>query len=403
MMADLPGNYPPPRDAGCPLDPPRQLTRLLAEAPVHRIPTWNGEPAWLVTRHADHVALLHDERVSGDFDQPGYPSISATNEAFIKHNRTFTTLDDPVHGEQRRRFTKDFAVRRVRAMRPGIERLISGLLDDMERSGPPADLVGEFALPLPSLVICDLLGVPYQDRDFFQRASAATLDVRSSPEDVLAAAGELTDYLGGLLRDKAANPGEDLLSRIAVEYLNTGLSSYEECAKHARLMLVAGHETTANMISLGICALLQHPEQLAVVRDGDPGQVAAAVEELLRYLTVAHAGRRRVALADIEIGGEVIRAGDGIICATELANRDPAVFADPDSFDIHRERPQRHLAFGSGTHVCLGQHLARLELQLAYPALLRRFPRLALHRPVPDQAFRADSAIYGMRELVVTW
>ncbi|MEK8171749.1 cytochrome P450 [Streptomyces sp. M19] len=236
----------------------------------------------------------------------------------------------------------------------------------MEKAGPPADLVASFALPLPSLVICELLGVPYEDHDFFQRSSAIALNSRSSPEVALAASQELIDYLGDLVEAKAADPADDLLSRLATEQLVTGRSTKDECAKEARLLLVAGHETTANMTALGICALLQHPDQLAVVRDGDPARVANAVEELLRYLSVVHVGRRRVATADITVGDQVIKEGDGIIFATDLGNRDPEVFADPDRLDVDRQA-RRHVAFGSGPHQCLGQNLARAELQLAYP------------------------------------
>ncbi|MFG2121782.1 cytochrome P450 [Streptomyces sp. NPDC048710] len=365
--------------------------------------TWKGETAWLVTRHADQLALLRDGRVGADSTRPGYPSINAVNEAFIAHNRTFITMDGAEHRDQRRRFAGYFTVRRVQAMRPRIQSLIDDLLDTMESAGPPADLVTAFALPLPSLVICDLLGIPYEDHAFFQRTSATMLNVRSTAEESLGASREILGYLGDLLRAKRENPADDLLGHLATHYLATGLSTADECAKQARLLLVAGHETTAGMIALGVCALLRHPEQLAAVRAADAAQTANAVEELLRYLSTAHTGRRRVALADIEIGGRLIRAGEGIICAGELANRDPDAFPAPERLDIARQAPHRHLAFGSGPHQCLGQNLARLELRLAYRALLDRFPHLRLAQPPDTIPYRAEMAFYGVDELAVTW
>ncbi|GAA0461723.1 cytochrome P450 [Streptomyces olivaceiscleroticus] len=390
------------RAPGCPFDPPPVTQELREQAPVTRVSLWNGSTAWLVTRHEEQVALLRDPRISADSRHPGYPTVSASFEATRAHNRTFITMDEPEHNAQRRRFTGDFTIKRTQALRPRIERIITDLLDAMEQAGPPADLVTDFALPLPSLVICELLGVPYEDHDFFQRCSAVMIDTRSAPEAALAASQELLGYLEKLVESKAEQPGDDLLSRLAEQYLLTGESTVDECAKQARLLLIAGHETTANMIALGTCALLQHPDQLAAVRDGSPQRVAGAVEELLRYLTITHMGRRRVAVADIEVGGQLIRAGEAVICANDLANRDPEVFADPDRLDVDRAA-RAHLAFGSGPHQCLGQNLARIELQLAYPALLRRFPGLRLDRPLEELPFRTDMAVYGLHELPLSW
>ncbi|MFJ9173815.1 cytochrome P450 [Streptomyces sp. NPDC102360] len=390
------------RASACPFDPPPAMSELIEKEPISRVTLWNGKTAWLLTRHADQVAFLQDERVSADNTLPTYPSPTAASEATREHNRAFIFMDEPEHNEHRRRFTSDFTVKRTRSLSPRIEEIIGDLLDRMEKAGPPADLVTSFALPIPSLVICELLGVPYEDHDFFQRASAFIVDTRSTPEQALAASKELTAYLGDLVESKLSNPGDDLLSRLATGFLATGESTKQECANEALLLLVAGHETTANMIALGTCALLQNPEQLAVVRDGTPQQVAGAVEELLRYLTIVHMGRRRVALADIEIGGQMIKAGDAVICPTDLANRDPEVFEDPFSLRVDRQA-RRHLAFGSGPHQCLGQNLARVELQLAYPALLRRFPTLRLDCALDEVPFRAGMAVYGVHELPVAW
>ncbi|WP_040025519.1 cytochrome P450, partial [Streptomyces sp. 150FB] len=174
--------------------------------------------------------------------------------------------------------------------------------------------------------------------------------------------------------------------------------------QNAILLLIAGHETTANMTALGTLALLRNPEQLAVVRDtDDPGRVALAVEELLRYLTIVHTGRRRVATEDVEVAGHLVRAGEGVILVTDSANRDPEAFPDADRLDIDRPGVRRHMAFGHGTHQCLGQNLARTELQLAYPALLRRFPNLATAVPDEELRFKDDMLVYGLHALPVTW
>ncbi|GHJ34649.1 cytochrome P450 [Streptomyces sp. TS71-3] len=391
------------RAAGCPFDPSPSRSRLLATEPVSKVTLWNGVTAWLVSRHADQVALLRDPRISADSAHPGFPVTSAAQEVSRTHNRTFIVMDEPEHNAERRKFTGEFTLRRMQALRPRIEAIIDELLDAMEQAGPPADLVQAFALPLPSLVICELLGVPYEDHDFFQRASSVLIDTKSSAEDALTASRELVGYLADLVRVKVDRPGDDLLSRLATEYVATGRRTTEDCAKEARLLLVAGHETTANMIALGTCALLQRPDQLAAVRDGDPARVANAVEELLRYLTITHMGRRRVALADVEVGGQVIKAGDAVICATDVGNRDPEVFEDPDRLDVDRATPRRHLAFGSGPHQCLGQNLARIELQLAYPALLRRFPTLRLDQAAEEVSYRTEMVVYGVHGLPVAW
>ncbi|MER6031060.1 cytochrome P450 [Streptomyces sp. NPDC001851] len=376
---------------------------MIATAPISKVTLWNGTTAWLVTRYADQVALLRDKRISADDTHPSYPAVSAAEDATRDHNRTFISMDDPDHAAARRKFMGEFSVRRVAGLRPRIEQIVAELLDLMEDAGPPADLVSAFAMAVPVRVICELLGVPYADRGFFQEANAVVVDTRSTPQAALDASCALTAYLGKLVEKKLNAPEDDLLSRLAVEHLATGRTTREECAREARLLLAAGQETTTAMIALGICALLQHPDQLALVRDGGPHQVATAVEELLRYLSVTHMGRRRVAVADIGLHGYVIKAGDPVIFAGDLANRDPEVFEDAGRLDVRRSMTRRHLTFGHGPHQCLGQHLARLELQVAYPALLQRFPRLRLDRPLSELSFRTEKFVYGVRDLPIAW
>jgi cytochrome P450 len=294
-------------------------------------------------------------------------------------------MDDPEHARLRRMVTAAFAVRRVEAMRPAVRRLVEA-----------------FALPVPSLVICELLGVPYSDHEFFQQYSRQIINRASTAVQRIEAQTKLGEYLDVLIGEKLENPGDDLLSTLA-ERVKAGELARREAVAMGVLMLFAGHETTANMIALGTLALLQHPDQLAMLRDtDDPALAASAVEELLRYLTITHGGLLRVALADIELGGQTIREGEGIIVVNETANRDSAVFADPDRLDIHRDARQQ-ASFGYGVHACVGQPLARMELQVVYPALLRRIPTLRLATELDQIPFKHDGFIYGVYELPVTW
>jgi cytochrome P450 len=271
-------------------------------------------------------------------------------------------------------------------------------------SGPkPVDLITAFALPLPSLVICHLLGVPYADHEFFQDRSREMLNATGDPAEALRAGKDLGQYLHTLIKAKEAEPGDDLLSRLVDSRLRTEELTSREVTSMAMLLLIAGHETTANQFGLGVAALLRNPEQAAQLRDAtDPDVVNGAVEELLRLLTITHFGRRRVAVEDVEVRGTLIRAGNGVIAAADIANRDPDVFADPDRFDPTR-KPNRHVAFGFGVHQCLGQPLARLELQIAFPALLRRFPDLRLAVDFDEIAYRDKLPIYGPKALPITW
>jgi cytochrome P450 len=401
QLGDIPA-YPMPRAEGCPLDPPPGLSALRSKRALTRVRSWDGSTPWLVTRYAEHRTLMADRRVSVDRTQEGYPDISPSTQARRYRGNSFMFMDDPEHARLRRMVTGAFTMRRMEEMRPGIQRMVDDLIDEMLVGPSPVDLVTAFALPVPSLAICHLLGVPYADRDFFQQAGRKFVN-RYKPEAAQEAQDELTAYFNRLIERKLADPGDDLLSKVAAEQVATGELSIPELAAMALLLLLAGHETTANMIALGTYALLTHPDQLALVRTSDdPQLIVRTVEELLRYLTIVHSGRRRVALEDIEIAGEVIRAGEGIILLDDLANRDPAVFPDPDRLDVHRDA-RSHVAFGFGVHQCLGQPLARVELQVVYGTLYRRIPTLALATDPAQIPFKHDSFIYGVYELPVTW
>lgn len=388
----------------CPLDPPPALTPLREHEPVSRVRLWNGTDAWLVTRHADVRAVLSDPRFSSDMRTPGYPLISPARAGRAEQDTPpFIVLDDPEHSRLRRMLISDFTVRSTQSLRPMVTGIVDDLLDAMAAGPRPVDLVTAFALPLPSMVICRMLGVPYVDHEFFQSVSARMLTSASAPEEVMAASDELRDYLRGLVESKVDEPADDLLGRLVQRRVRAGELTVDEAVSMASLLLIAGHETTANQLALGTLVLLDHPEQAAELRDTDDPQVVVnAVEELLRLLTIVHNARARVATEDVEIGGVRIAAGEGVLASSESANRDPEAFGDPDHLDIHRSA-RHHVAFGFGVHQCLGQPLARLELQVAYPALLRRFPDLRVTRNRDELDYKSDKVVYGVHEVPVSW
>ncbi|MES5819997.1 cytochrome P450 [Streptomyces sp. RG80] len=392
--------FPMPRAARCPFDPPPGLKELQGQGPLTKVRLWDGSEPWLVTRYAEQRALLGDARVSSDIDRPGFPSKASSEGGEGK--LSFIMMDDPEHARLRRLVTAPFAIKKVEALRPAVQRIVDGLIDDLLAGPQPVDLVEAFALPVPSLVICELLGVPYDDHALFQENTKTMVSSASTAEERNAATREIAGYLATMIGKRLAVPEDDLLSSIAGR-ITTGELDHQQATEMALLLLIAGHETTANMIALGTAALLQHPDQLALLRESDdPKLVASAVEELLRYLNITHQGRRRAVTEDIEIAGEVVRAGEGIIVVNEIGNRDPEVFEDPDRLDLTRDA-RRHVAFGFGIHQCLGQPLARMELQVVYGTLYKRIPTLKLACDLQDVKFKHDAFIYGVHELPVAW
>ncbi|QUH03606.1 cytochrome P450 [Saccharopolyspora erythraea] len=389
--------YPMSRAQGCPFDPPPALRDLQRETPMARVRLWDGSMPWLVTRYADQRAVLRDSRVSADMNHPTYP-----RQAPGGGTLSFIGMDDPEHARLRRMVGSAFAVKNVERMRPWVQRIVDEAVDELLAGPRPADLVEEFALPVPSMVICELLDVPYADHAFFQSNSKTMINRNSTPEQRSQASGGLAEYLSRLLASKMDDRGDDLLSRLCGR-IEAGELTSRQATEMAVLLLIAGHETTANMIALSTLLLLRHPDQLALLRESDDPAVARrAVEEMLRYLNITHGGRRRVALEDLEVAGQRVREGEGLVLPNEIANRDPDAFPDPDRLDITREA-RHHVAFGFGVHQCLGQPLARLELEIVYRTLYRRAPGLALAAGVEDIPFKHDGFVYGVYELPVTW
>ncbi|MEZ0076589.1 cytochrome P450 [Planotetraspora sp. GP83] len=399
MTEAMPGlvTYPIVRER--PFDPPDELRSLRAEAPICRMAYPDGHEGWLVTGYAAARAVLADSRFSTrpELLHPPIPQRIAQFQGLRVPPGFFLRMDPPAHTRHRRLLTGQFTVRRMKQLEPRIEEITNGRLDAMEREGGPIDLVQSFSLPIPSLVICELLGVPYDDRVRFQRDSAVMLNLESTSDQVVSAMADLLTYLQDLVRRKRAEPADDLLSGL----VSGGELTGEEVTGMALLLLIAGHETTANMLALGTFALLRNPAQLAAVRD-EPAVVEDAVEELLRYLTIIHIGPVRTALEDVELDGHLIRAGESVTLSLPAANRDPERFADAETLDVTRSA-HGHLTFGHGIHQCLGQQLARTEMRVAYPALLRRFPGLRLAVPAEEVPMRSDMSIYGVHRLPVTW
>ena len=395
-------SYPMRKAEGCPFDPPPQLRELQAEGPISKVRLWNGTTPWLVTRFAEQRTLLGDRRISSDSTNPAFPRLVPLAPGMENQTLGFINQDDPEHARLRRMLTAQFAIKRIETLRPAVQKIVDDLLDAMLAGPKPVDLVSAFALPVPSLVICELLGVPYSDHGFFQDNSKTLVRRSVPPEERAEARGRLLDYLDRLLDEKIRKPADDLLSQVA-ERVTAGELTRFEAVQMGVLMLIAGHETTANMIALGTFALLEHPDQLDRLRGAeDPELVASAVNELLRYLNIVHSGRMRVVLEDIEIAGHVLRAGDSLILANDIGNRDPAAFTDPDRLDLGRDA-RHHIAFGFGVHQCLGQPLARLELQIVYGTLYKRIPTLRLAADAADIPLKHDGFIYGVYELPITW
>ncbi|HEX5811587.1 MAG TPA: cytochrome P450 [Pseudonocardia sp.] len=384
-------------------DPVPEMGALRDDEGVRQVETAFGMPAFLVARHADVKAVLADSaRFSNEsrraFDAPGAPKLSDEERDRMRAGNLLG-VDPPEHTRLRRMLTPEFTVRRMRRLEPRIVEIVDDHLDAMEKAGPPADLVADFALPIPSLVICELLGVPYADRADFQERTSRLLDISLPMEDRLELGRESREYMADLVARAQGAPGDDMLGMLVRDHGHD--LTTDELIGIAQLLLIAGHETTSNMLGLGTLALLRHPEQLAVVRD-DPAAVAPAVEELLRFLGIVHSGIPRTTTQDVEIGGVAIPADSLVILALAGANRDPRFLADGDRLDVTRDAAG-HVAFGHGVHHCLGAPLARMEMRLAFPALLRRFPGLALDVPFEEVAFRAFHFIYGLRSLPVTW
>ncbi|WP_424185441.1 cytochrome P450 [Actinokineospora sp. G85] len=390
---------------GCPFDPPALLGQYRAKAAVHRLGLTNGDTGWLVTGHEEARQALSDPRLSSDrlrnplvVKLPPDLRDQLMRDDAVAGN--FIAMDAPDHTRYRRLLARQFTLRRTRGLEPRIREIVTERLDAMLAGGTSADLVRDFALAVPSLVICELLGVAYDDREEFQARTDKLLDLRVSFEEQLAVLDELRRFILEQVRLKRATPSDDMLSDLIHSESEPPLTD-DEVVGIANLLLVGGHETTSNMLALGTFALLEHPEQLVALRDR-PELIDGAVEEMLRYLSIVHHGLLRTATEDVELAGAVIPAESLVIVSLSVANRDPRHYDRPAEFDVTRPR-QGNLSFGHGVHQCIGQQLARLEMTVGFTELLRRLPGLRLAVPAGEVPLRDKMAVYGVHSLPVRW
>ncbi|KQX55355.1 MULTISPECIES: cytochrome P450 [unclassified Streptomyces] len=383
---------PTERRPGCPFDPPAELVDARGHGPISRCAHPGGKPGWLITGYDLVRSVLADPRFSSrkdllnvvDFELPPAPP------------GEFLLMDEPQHSRYRKPLVGRFTARRMRLLTERVEQITAECLDAMEQAGPSTDLVTAFAKPIPMIIICELLGVPYEDRDSFQEQIDKFMGGSVSDEELIAAYTATQEYLARLVAAKRAHPTDDVLSELTDSDLTD-----EELKGISLILLAAGFDTTANMLSLGTFALLRNPEQLAALR-ADPKLIDPAVEELLRYLTVAKSFMR-TALEDVEVGGQTIEAGTTVVLSYHMADHDPERFTDPHVLDLGRQ-DGGHLAFGHGIHLCLGHQLARVEMRVAFAALLDRFPTLRLAVPAEEVVLRPETAdIFGVKSLPVTW
>jgi cytochrome P450 len=386
----------------CPFDPPSLYARARAAGPLFAVTLWNGRRAWLVTRHeAIRAVLLDDSRFSGAMAQPDFPTVTEARVTVDRNERAFVGMDNPAHDHYRRMFTREFSVRRILALRPRIEAIAARVIDELVAQGPPADLAATLAVRFPALVMSELVGSPYEDHRFIIDCAVGRHGLTQTPAEALEKARALAAYFRRLIDAKESAPGDDLTSRVIESHVKPGLLSRDDFAEIGAMILRAGHDTTTNMIGMGTLLALRD-ESLRRRLGGNAASVEAAVEELLRYVTPVQFSPRRVALEDVELGGVTVRKGEGLFLLLASANRDERVFADPDRLDCARDAAE-HLTFGYGIHQCLGQTLARYELQVMFPALLARLPGLRLAVPLEEIRFKDDMQIYGVHNLPVAW
>ena len=376
------------------LDPVERMATTRASRPVSRLPLPFGMRAWLVTGYEPVRQVLGSvDGYSNDFGKfAGRIGISVRQDP-----GGLGFADPPVHTRLRKMLTPEFTMRRLARLQPRIEAIVAGRLDAMAAAGGVADLWHDFALPVPALTICDLLGVPYADREYFQTLSTARFDLAEGGGAALDAVGESLAYIGGLIERQRREPGDGLLGALIRAHGDD--IDDRELAGLADGVLTGGLETSASMLALGALVLMTNPVMGDRMRAGEG--VDQMVDELLRYLTVVQVAFPRVALRDVRVGDADIRAGDVVMCSLSGADRDDLIGPNPHEIDPDRVPNRSHMAFGYGFHRCVGAELARMELRIAYPALVRRFPSMRPAVPPAELRFRRASIVFGLDELPV--
>ena len=375
----------------------------MRDQPVRRVAMPSGSLVWLVTRYADVRAVLADPRLCKDRSKLGVRAAAHESSALAVRGANMLEKDPPDHERLRRLVSKAFTPGRIAALRPRIAEITADILDAMERraaDGNISDLIEEFAFPLPVRVICELLGVPYEDRDAFRVWTHTLLGgTPRSSEQTQSAATAMYEYNRRLLASKRAAPADDMLSALVQAHDEGDRLDEGELLAMISLLLIAGHDTTVNLLGSGMFALLTHPAELARLR-ADPALLPAAVEEMLRFGNPVNHTTARFAAEPLEIDGVHIPRGDPVLAAISSANRDPGHFEEPDTLDLGRDA-RRHMAFGHGIHYCLGAPLARAEGEIAFGSLLERCGDITLAAPAQSLRYRPGTFIRGLQTLPV--
>ncbi|WP_370947432.1 cytochrome P450 [Amycolatopsis sp. cg5] len=392
-----------PMKRPCPFKMPEEYARLRAEEPVSKVTLRvSGKQVWIITKADDVRKVLTDSTLSSNWKEPGYPlPVAVPDDILQAMELPLVAMDPPHHTVRRRMLIPEFTAKRMQALRPKIEKIVHEHIDAMLAKGGPVDLVEELAVPVPSLVFCELLGVPASETSFFRNYAELTTNREVTPMEIGMAQQEMEAYLDKLVTDRGVNPKDDLLTRLVARNNEEGNLAHSDVVALARVLLFGGFDTIANVVSLGTVALLQNPDQLQLLKD-DPTLTANAVGELLRFASISDHATARVLPHDITVSGVTIPAGDGIIALNGSANRDEERWENPDMLDVCRDT-KGHASFGHGIHQCPGASLVKVELEIIFNALFSRIPGLRLHGEVPDSAYKHDALIFGMYELPVTW
>lgn len=383
--------------------PPVEYAKLREEDPIPKVTLFDGSEATLITRHKDVKSVLEDTRFSKVRTAKGFPELSAGGRAAAAASRTptFVDMDPPEHTKYRGMIEAAFTKDAAEALRPDINKIVDQLIDDIEAHGSPVNLIEALSLPLTFKVIFKILGIPDSDYAFLSKSVAVRATGSSTAKDAATAAQDVTDYMERLVTSKEEAPADDLISQIVLEQLRPGHITHDQLVQTAFLMLVAGNATVATMINVGVVTLLQHPDQLAALKADPEGLLENAVDEIMRFHTASAYALKRLAKEDVELDGQVIKAGEGIIALNQSANRDATVFNNPDTFDIRRPNANENVAFGYGIHLCPAMWLSRVEVQAALGGLFRRLPNLALTVPPAQLKWSDPKKDIGLAELIV--
>lgn len=383
---------------GCPFAAPAEYSEWREEEPAKRVELRNGSKAWVLTRHSDLKQVL----ASTDFSTR--PSTAKLRGGVVVARGKDTNLlymDQPMHSNFRKMLVREFSAKRVNELCPDIEKIVDQRIDAMIEAGGPLDLIEYFCLPVPSMTTCQLMGVPWDNHAAFEQWSATLTQIGGDPEVFATTLAEYNDYMDRVVREKAENPGSDILSRLVNTRVRDGEMTHEQVVGFAMLLLIAGHETTATQLGMGFVLAMLHPE-IRTVEGAEDQHWGRVVEEMLRISSISDVIPIRTALTDVTVAGQEIKAGDVVVSTLAGANFDPNVFENPETFDPSRDN-RNHVAFASGLHSCLGQSLARAELTIAFSRIFKRLPNIRLAVPTDSIRYKHDQFTFGPEELPVVW